>query len=166
MDQELVKNEIHAFLERMGFGDHLETVEAKQGYMSYFNVRLRHAVERTDPESGERTGGVEMLIGERGANLAAFEHMLKKLVKRKYGEEYKFTVDINDYRLRRLEYMKQDIKTAAKEVRMYHRAVPLRPMSSFERRIVHILLAEYPDITTESVGSEPNRQVVIKPFNP
>ena len=107
-----------------------------------------------------------MLIGERGVNLAAFEHMLKKLVKRKHGEEYKFTVDINDYRLRRLEHLKQDIKNAAREVRMYHREAPLRPMSSFERRIVHILLAEYPDITTESVGQEPNRKVVIKPFNP
>ena len=106
-----------------------------------------------------------MLIGERGNNLAAFEHVVKKIVYKKMREEHQyFTIDINDYRMNRLEEVKQDVKNAAKEVRMYRREAPLRPMSSFERRVVHLLLAEYPDITTESIGDYPNRRVVIRPY--
>src|SRR3989338_2560251 len=88
-----------------------------------------------------------LLIGEYGNNLFALEHLLKKCIRR-----------------RGVEDLKQDVKTAAKDVRLYNKEVPLRPMSSFERRIVHLLLAEYPDITTESVGDEPHRRVIIKPF--
>jgi len=134
----------------MGFGDDLESIESHQGGTTRFSLRVR--------------GEANILIGEWGNNLAAFEHLLKKIVKKKYGDDLKFTIDINEYRMKKLEDLKQDVKTAAKEVRVYHKEVPLRPMSSFERRIVHLLLAEYPDITTESIGREPERCVVIKPY--
>lgn len=134
----------------MGFGEEIESVEAHQGVTSRFSVGLKSEAN--------------MLIGEYGNNLSYLEHLLKKIIKKKYGEEFKFTLDINEYRMRRLEGLKQDVKNAAKEVRTYKREVPLRPMSSFERRIVHLLLAEYPDITTESIGQEPDRRVVIKPY--
>lgn len=81
-----------------------------------------------------------------------------------HGVIWGFTIDINDYRMKRLEDLKQDVKAAAKEVRLYRKDVPMRFMSSFERRIVHLLLEEYPDITTESIGQEPGRRVVIKPY--
>ena len=137
-------------LEHMSFGDELEEIEAHQGTTSRFSVKLK--------------GEANLLIGERGVNLAALEHLLKKIIHKKTGEGYKFTLDINDYRMKRLEDLKQDVKSAAKEVRLYRKEVPLRPMSSFERRIVHLLLAEYPDITTESIGEESERYVVIKPY--
>lgn len=150
MDQEGIKKEIQDVLQHMSFGEDLENIEAHQGTTSRFSVRLR--------------GEANMLIGEHGNNLAALEHILKKIIRRKYGIGEKFTLDVNDYRMRRLEDLKQDVKDAAKEVRTYQHEVPLRPMSSFERRIVHLLLAEYPDITTESIGQEPERKVVIKPY--
>ena len=137
-------------LEHMSFGDELEEIEAHQGTTSRFSVKLK--------------GEANLLIGERGVNLAALEHLLKKIIHKKTGEGYKFTLDINDYRMKRLEDLKQDVKSAAKEVRLYRKEVPMRPMSSFERRIVHLLLAEYPDITTESIGEESERYVVIKPY--
>ena len=150
MDPELIKQEIKELLEKMGFGEEIESIEAHQGATSRFSVGLKSEAN--------------MLIGEYGNNLSYLEHLLKKIIKKKYGEEFKFTLDINEYRMRRLEGLKQDVKNAAKEVRTYKREVPLRPMSSFERRIVHLLLAEYPDITTESIGQEPDRRVVIKPY--
>lgn len=150
MDQETITNEIKTIFEKMNFGDDFESIEAHQGAASRFGVRVR--------------GEANMLIGERGANLAAIEHLLKKILKKKYGLEDKFSLDINDYRVRRLEDLKQDVKSAAHSVRLYKKEVPLRPMSSFERRIVHLLLAEYPDIATESTGKEPERRVVIKPY--
>ena len=135
---------------QMGYGEDVLVVEPFQGVMSRFNVRLR--------------GDAHMLIGEHGNNLIALEHLLKRIIRKRHNEEYKFTLDINDYRIRGLEDLKQEVKIAAKKVRTFQQPVSLRPMSSFERRIVHLLLAEYPDIMTESTGKDPERKVTIKPF--
>lgn len=135
----------------MGFTSEIEYINVHQGVAVRFSVYMR--------------GNISGLIGERGNNLVALEHVLKKIInKNKHEENQRFTLDINDYRMRRLEELKQDVKNAAREVRLYHRESPLRPMSSFERRIVHLLLEEYPDITTESTGADPERRVVIKPY--
>jgi len=150
MDTDAIKSEIRTLLDQLGYGQAIYTIDAHQGLTSRFNVQL--------------SGEANMLIGERGANLAALEHIVKKILRRRNGTEHKFTLDINNYRLERLEQLKQDVKAAAKEVRLYSKHVPLRSMSAFERRVVHLLLVEYPDIATESVGEEPNRRVVIKPY--
>lgn len=150
MNSEQIIETIKEIIEKMGFGPEFDAVEMHQGAASRFEIRMR--------------GEARMLIGEHGNNLASLEHLLKKIVRKRYNEEAKFTLDINDYRMKRLEDLKQEIKSAAKDVRLYHKSVPLRSMSSFERRIVHLLLAEYPDITTESTGEEPYRKVIIKPF--
>lgn len=141
---------IRETIKKMGFESALETITAYQGASSRFEIRMRQEAR--------------MLIGEHGNNLAALEHIIKKAVRKKYTEEALFTLDINDYRMKRLEDVKQEVKSAAKNVRMYNKSVSLRPMSSFERRIIHLLLAEYPDITTESSGEEPERRVIIKPY--
>lgn len=151
MESESIIAEVRTFLERMGCGGEVLEITAHQGATNRVSVAAR--------------GDARMLIGERGANLAALEHILRKVMQKKYGEEIRFTLDINDYRMRRLEDLKQDVKSAAKEVRLHGKPVPLRPMTSFERRIVHLLLEEYPDITTESSGIEPDRRVVIKPYH-
>lgn len=151
MDTEFIKKEIESLFHAMGFSEELEYIEVHQGITSRFSVHMR--------------GNISMLIGEQGNNLVAVEHVLKKIINKKKGEEeQKFTFDINDYRMKRMEDLKQDVKNAAREVRTYHRESPLRPMSSFERRIVHLLLEEYPDITTESIGDDPRRHVIIKPY--
>jgi len=138
MDTDFIKNEIRVLLNVMGFGGDIDAIEVHQGAAVRYSVYVR--------------GKVSMLIGERGNNLIAVEHILKKIISKKKGEEeQRFTLDINDYRMKRLEDLKQDVKNAAREVRLYHRESPLRPMSSFERRIVHLLLAEYPDITTDRI---------------
>ncbi len=147
---EEAKNETKTLLESLGFGDAIEDIETYQGVTSRITVRIR--------------GDARMLIGEYGNNLAALEHVLRRIMAKKQGAEAHFTLDINDYRMKRMEDLKQDVKSAAHAVRIYKKPVPLRPMSSFERRIVHLLLAEYPDIATESVGNDPERRVVIKPY--
>lgn len=174
MDKEVIKNEILDTLHRMGFAGDVETIDAVEGVTNRFCVRMKNPPQRdleeekdfadTVQEGIARPSPSHMLIGERGNTLSAIEHIVKKLLKKKYNVEEKFTLDINDYRIKRLDDLKHDIKAAAKEVRLHKKEVPLRAMSSFERRIVHLLLAEYPDITTESTGSEPNRRVIIKPY--
>lgn len=149
-DIEGTKNEVKILFDRMGFAGDIEDITAHHGVTPRVSVRVH--------------GDARLLIGERGANLAALEHILRKLVHKKYGAEARITLDINDYRMRRMEDLKQEVKAAAKEVRLYGKPVPLNPMTSFERRVVHLLLDEYPDIMTESSGEEPERRVVIKPF--
>ena len=150
MDMDAIKDEIKTLFERMGFAGDVEEIVAHQGVTPRISVRVR--------------GDARMLIGERGANLAALEHIVRKILYKKQAEDTRITLDINDYRMRRMEDLKQEVKAAAKEVRLYSKSVPLQPMTSFERRIVHLLLDEYPDITTESSGEEPERRVTIKPF--
>lgn len=150
MDTEAIKQEIRSFISQMGFGHFLESVESYEGTANRFCIKV--------------LSDANMLIGEQGNNLLALEHLLKRIIKKKNQEEVKFTLDINDYRIKKLEDLKQDVKLAAKEVRAQNKEVPLRPMAPFERRIVHLLLAEYPDITTVSIGLEPQRRVIIKPY--
>lgn len=162
---ENVRNEIYDFFQRMGFGNDIETVEIHDRGTCRLCVRVKNSPSAEHENKRPlHVPQSHMLIGERGSTLAAIEYVIKRIVRKKYKDAQKFTLDINDYRVRRLEDLKQDIKTAAKAVRMYQREVPLRPMPSFERRIVHLLLAEYPDITTHSIGQEPERRVVIKPY--
>ena len=164
MDAETIIIEIRAFFTQMGFAEELKSIEAHTGATIRYSVWFDREKSYTDEEGHQHSSLVNMLIGERGNNLAAAEHIIKKIIKKKYGEEQKFTLDINEYRMKRLEDLKQEVKNAAKAVRLYGKGVPLRPMSAFERRIVHLLLAEYPDIATESIGEEPDRKVIIKPY--
>lgn len=150
MDTDTLTERVREFIEQMGFGDDLDAVEGFHGMTVRISVRMKK--------------DSNLLIGEYGNNLFALEHLVKKCIRRRGEDDLKFTLDINDYRMKKMEDLKQDVKTAAKDVRLYKKEVPLRPMSSFERRIVHLLLAEYPDITTESAGDEPERRVIIKPF--
>ncbi|MBI2096614.1 MAG: hypothetical protein HYT40_00430 [Candidatus Sungbacteria bacterium] len=104
------------------------------------------------------------LIGEHGVNLLYLEYLVKRIVQKKYPEAPAFNLDVNDYRLRRAESLRDEVKSVAKKVRMYRKEISLEPMTAFERRIIHVVLAEYPDITTESVGEGNARRVVIKPY--
>lgn len=106
-----------------------------------------------------------LLIGIRAQNLFALEYLLKRLHERTEPlTRGGFFLDVNGYRLHHLEELKTEAKSIARKVRLYRTELVLRPMPPFERRIVHIALAEYPDITTESVGDGESRRVVIKPY--
>ena len=104
------------------------------------------------------------LIGEHGANLFDLEYLIKRLIQKKLPDAPPFSLDVNDYKLRRAEFLRDEVKSVAKKVRMYRKEILLKPMSAFERRIIHMALAEYPDITTESVGESRERRVMIKPY--
>ena len=120
-------------LARMNFAEEMETVEVHQGTTIRFSVKIRNQIVNLADDFEPRGSGLEtsLLIGELGCNLAAFEHILKKIIKKKYETDLKFTLDINDYRFKQLENLKQDVKAAAKEVRLYKKEVPLGPMSAF-----------------------------------
>ncbi len=115
-----------------------------------------------------KTKEAGLLIGEGGQNLFALSHVLKRLVesefKKRELERIQFLLDVNGYQIKRIEELKNTARINAQRVRYFKKEISLEPMNSYERRIVHSFLTEYPDITTESTGEEPNRRVVIKPF--
>ncbi|KKS39059.1 MAG: hypothetical protein A3G49_03165 [Candidatus Sungbacteria bacterium RIFCSPLOWO2_12_FULL_41_11] len=110
------------------------------------------------------TDDARLLIGQGGQNLHSFEHILKRILHKKLGTLPAFYIDVNGYRMNRMEELREEARGVAKKVRLYRKEICLRPMNSFERRVVHTVLAEYPDITTESVGEDLSRAVVIKPL--
>jgi len=108
-----------------------------------------------------------LLIGENGRNLVSLNHIVKKIVGKKTDKSkdfMSFSVDVNDYQAKKVEELKNTARLNAQRVRYFKKEVVLKPMSSFERRVVHITLEDCPDIMTESRGEDLRRQVVIKPY--
>ncbi|HFC36080.1 MAG TPA: KH domain-containing protein [Candidatus Moranbacteria bacterium] len=107
----------------------------------------------------EETG---LLIGQNGENLRALQHLIRLLVRKKSEEFVRFVVDINSYKSERNASVVDLAKEMAKKAVNEKRAVVLRPMSAYERRLVHMTLAENDDVKTESFGEGEERKVVIK----
>ncbi len=104
-----------------------------------------------------------LLIGYRGENLFSIQHLIRVLARKKVGESAKIMLDINDYRDRHAESLKEMARSLADRVRRTQRVELLRPMTAYERRIVHVAIKETDGLITQSVGEEPNRRVIIKP---
>jgi spoIIIJ-associated protein len=103
----------------------------------------------------------ENLVGE---TLFEIQHLLKAILKKKTKENFYLDLDINDYKKKKIKYLQELAKSVADEVALTKQEKILDPMPAYERRIIHLILAERPDVTTESIGKEPNRRVVIKPY--
>jgi spoIIIJ-associated protein len=115
--------------------------------------------EITTSESG-------LLIGEHGSHLRALEHILRILLRDDLGSACRFFVDVNAYRLRRMEFLKRLARDSARRVAESHHAVTLDPMPAMDRRIVHLALTSEALVETASIGQEPERRVVIRPRDP
>lgn len=103
-----------------------------------------------------------LLIGKKGENLRAIQYLYNLLRIKKYPDSSFVSIDIEGYKKERLEKVKRIAEEAAAEVLAYGQDKTLPPMNAYERRQVHMVLAEHSDLITESVGQEPHRQIVIK----
>jgi spoIIIJ-associated protein len=104
-----------------------------------------------------------LLIGKNGQNLQALEHLVR-VTALKDSPSILVTLDVNDYKKAKASQVVQLARSAVAKVRTTRRAEALAPMSSYERRVVHMELASYSDIVTESIGQEPQRRIVVKPL--
>ena len=104
-----------------------------------------------------------ILIGYHGRTLSALQRILSLIVYRRLGEWLKIVLDVDNYRQKREETLKRIALSAAKKVKFSGQEQELPPMSSSERRIIHLALSGDPEITTESRGEGKERRVVIKP---
>lgn len=109
-----------------------------------------------------QTDNPGILIGYHGDTLASLQIMLSMMVYRKLGTWVKILVDVGDYRERRKETLDKMALSAAQKVKFSGQDYAFPPMSSGDRRIIHLALSENPDVTTESQGEGFERRVVVK----
>jgi spoIIIJ-associated protein len=103
------------------------------------------------------------LIGRRGEKLASLQHIINLIVGRREGQHHRIAVDVENYRGRREEQLRDVADRAAKRVIQTGKIIQLEAMPAVERRIVHMALLENPRVRTQSVGVEPNRRIVVLP---
>jgi spoIIIJ-associated protein len=102
-----------------------------------------------------------LLIGRRGETLAALQFMVNLLLGARTDLWARVVIDVDGYRLRRKEALTSLAARMAERVLAQRQPFPLEPMSAYDRRIVHMALAEHPQVMTESTGEGDQRRVVI-----
>ncbi len=103
-----------------------------------------------------------VLIGRRGQALASLQYLVRLIVAEKSKKWISVNVDVDWYKKRHYETLKKLAQRLAEQVARRKRAITMEPMQPDERRIVHLALADNPDVMTQSTGEGDGRRVVIQ----
>ena len=104
-----------------------------------------------------------ILIGRRGETLACLQYMVKLIMAHQGNAWLPIFIDVDGYRERRYRALRSLALRMVEQVKVKRTPFTLEPMSAYERRIIHLTLADDPDVTTESTGMGEARKVVILP---
>lgn len=104
-----------------------------------------------------------LLIGYHGEALFSFQLILSQLVAREIGEWVRITVEVGDYREKRKQQLVEMAENYAKRALESGQAVYLPPLSSSDRRIIHLVIQERTDVESVSEGEGNNRRLLIRP---
>jgi spoIIIJ-associated protein len=118
-----------------------------------------------NPEVTVKFSGVDvdLLLANRGELLLALEHLAMEAIRIPAEDHSLISFDANDYRLLRIEELRMSAMAAAEKVKRTHTPFFFNPMTSRERRIIHLALREEKELRSESLGMGPNRAVVVVP---
>ena len=147
-----VYNFVSGLLEHMGVRANIEISDKADGGI---NVNL----------SGK---GMGVVIGRRGETLDAIQHLTNYAVNHGSEKRLHVSVDAEEYRAKREEALVRLAEKMAAKAIKYKRSMALEPMNSYERHVIHAALQDYEGVSTSSIGTEPNRRVVVayeKPQN-
>ena len=134
------------------------------------NMGLDAKATMTDGEAGEKRitvegGNAALLIGHHGETLDALQHLATLAANKKVeGEKQdyvKISVDVEGYRAKREETLRALARRMADKVLKYKKSVMLEPMNPYERRIIHSEVQKIEGVSTNSIGSDSNRKVVM-----
>jgi len=114
----------------------------------------------TDDEEHEALGA---LIGRKGERLSALQHIVNLMLSRQMGEWTRVLVDVEGYRGRREQQLREIALRAADKVVESGKMLQLEPMPALERRWIHLALRGHASVGTQSIGEEPNRRIVVIP---
>lgn len=137
--------------------------------ISKMGFQAEVSVQKSDEDGREtficdlKTDESNFLIGQYGINLQSLQHIARVVVRKKLEDKINFVLDVNSYRKEKNDSVTKMAKSFADQALAEKRAVVMRPMSSYERRIVHLELSKDERIKTESIGEGEDRRVVIKP---
>ena len=145
-----VEEKIETFLK--GLLEHMGSQAVPQAYKDDENT---YSVELVGEDLG-------YLIGRRGDTLDAIQHLANYSVNRGVEGHIRINVDAESYREKREESLCRYARKKAQQVLKARRRTTLEPMNAYERHLIHATLQDMDRITTYSVGSEPNRRVVIE----
>jgi spoIIIJ-associated protein len=139
-----------------------------EGLLKHMGVRAQVTVRTgTDPITLDISGrDLGALIGWRGETLRALQSVTNVMVGRHLAEGERIIVDVERYRQRREHTVREIAMRAARQVKMTGDAITLDAMQPFERRAIHLALEGDPDVTSGSIGEEPERRVVVGPRKP
>ena len=106
---------------------------------------------------------VDLLLANRGELLLALEHLSMEALRVPAEDHSLLSFDANDYRLLRIEELRMSALAAAEKVKRTHTPFHFNPMTSRERRVIHLALRDDKELRSESLGVGPHRAVVIVP---
>ena len=104
-----------------------------------------------------------ILIGRRGQTLSCLQYIVRLIVGHQTTTWVPIVIDVEGYKQRRYQALRTFARHMAEQVKAREEPFTLEPMSAYERRIVHLALADHPDVNTESIGQGAARRVVIMP---
>lgn len=145
------KRLLEQLMEHMGFS---VAVNIETGETNRLNV------VGADDDEHEALGA---LIGRKGERLSALQHIVNLMLSREMGEWTRVLVDVEGYRGRREQQLREIADRAAARVVETGKMLQLEPMPALERRWIHLALRNHPAVGTQSIGEEPNRRVVVVP---
>ena len=128
-----------------------------------FNANIEVRKNKDIPTYTIYSDNDSLLIGKNGKNLQALSKIISQVITKEIGKSFKFMLDVNDYKEKREKNLERIAKKIAREVKETKVEAKLDSMNSYERRIIHNVLANHKYVYTESIGEEPNIAVVIKP---
>jgi len=136
-----------------------------EGLLKHMGVRAQVSVRTgSDPITLDISGrDLGALIGWRGETLRALQAVTNVMVGKHLAEGERVIVDVERYRQRREHTVREIAMRAARQVKMTGDAITLDAMQPFERRAIHLALEGDPDVTSSSIGEEPERRVVVGP---
>ena len=132
----------------------LEHMECKAEIKVYEEEKNRYKVIL----EGQRLGA---LIGRRGETLDAIQQLTNYAVNSGRDKRLRIHVDAENYRAKREQSLESLANKVAGKVLKYRRSVTLEPMNAYERHVIHAALQDVPGVNTYSIGTEPNRRVVV-----
>jgi spoIIIJ-associated protein len=139
-----------------------------EGLLKHMGVRAQVSVRAgAEPITLDISGrDLGALIGWRGETLRALQAVTNVMVGKHLAEGERIIVDVERYRQRREHTVREIAMRAARQVKMTGDAITLDAMQPFERRAIHLALEGDPDVTSSSIGEEPERRVVVGPRKP
>lgn len=140
-----------------------EELAAKLGFQAEVTVTDDPLEAGAVRVSFQVTEDQHFLIGQHGANLSALQHVLRALYRKQGGDAAGIAIDINDYVKEKESLLLQGVDEAVEEALTQNASVALRPMLSFERKLIHRYLSGHPKVSTESSGVGEQRKIFIRP---